>query len=220
MVRATIGFRRMLLFSYHNETLSCSCRLSETLKRQKDTKTSKMGLDSWHQLLFSLMSTEKEWGCLKGEAVGKERNLSEGEEWRFSKKNHQPWTRWCTRSHYTSMKTEKQRESVCESCVSPSLLLSGLWQLFHQLPVILSSREGALRQSEGGKPKAPPKVWLILILTRCLLWKPTRSNPWSSFLNWVLSVIISASLWHKTTGYASEVRKGHLSLCSCPWKLF
>lgn len=76
----------MLLFSYHNETLSCSCRLSETLKRQKDTKTSKMGLDSWHQLLFSLMSTEKEWGYLKGEAVGKERNLSEGEEWRFSKK--------------------------------------------------------------------------------------------------------------------------------------
>lgn len=114
----TIGFRRMLLFSYHNETLSCSCRLSETLKRQKDTKTSKMGLDSWHQLLFSLMSTEKEWGYLKREAVGKERNLSEGEEWRFSKKNPQPWTRWCTSSHYTSMETEKQRERVCVNHVS------------------------------------------------------------------------------------------------------
>lgn len=149
----TIGFRRMLLFSYHNETLSCSCRLSETLKRQKDTKTSKMGLDSWHQLLFSLMSTEKEWGYLKREAVGKERNLSEGEEWRFSKKNPQPWTRWCTSSHYTSMETEKQRERECVWIMCLSIPAP-----FRTLAVVSSAACHPFQSGRGPAPEREGKT--------------------------------------------------------------
>lgn len=44
--------------------------------------------------------------------------------------------------------------------------------------------------------------------------KHTKSNSWSSFLSWVVSVIFQTCLWNRTTG----CRQGGLCLCNYPWK--
>lgn len=44
--------------------------------------------------------------------------------------------------------------------------------------------------------------------------KHTKSNSWSSFLSWAVSVIFQTCLWNRTTG----CRQGGLCLCNYPWK--
>lgn len=60
---------------------------------------------------------------------------------------------------------------MCESChssASPSLVFTGLWQLFHQQSVSLSSRQEALRQYKGENSKLSlilqPKLILVCSL--------------------------------------------------------